>query len=72
MKIPALSCVARAADRQTTYLYWDGRDTLYQIHGPNEPSPIGKAVSNGCIRMLNEHVSDLYERVDVGAEVVVR
>ncbi len=72
MKIPALSCVARAADRQATYLYWDGRDTLYRIHGTNEPSSIGKAVSNGCIRMLNEHVSDLYERVDVGAEVMVR
>ncbi|MBC6718837.1 L,D-transpeptidase [Aurantimonas sp. DM33-3] len=54
------------------YLYRDGKDTLYRIHGTNQPSSIGKAVSNGCIRMLNDHVSDLYERVSVGTEVVVR
>ncbi len=53
------------------YLYRDGKDTLYRIHGTTEPSSIGKAVSNGCIRMLNEHVEDLYERVGVGVEVVV-
>ncbi|MHA7883830.1 L,D-transpeptidase [Nitratireductor rhodophyticola] len=53
------------------YLYRDGRDTLYRIHGTTEPSSIGKAVSNGCIRMLNEHVEDLFERVSVGTKVVV-
>jgi lipoprotein-anchoring transpeptidase ErfK/SrfK len=53
------------------YLYRDGRDTLYRIHGTTEPSSIGKAVSNGCIRMLNEHVEDLFERVTVGTKVVV-
>ena len=53
------------------YLYRNGRDTFYRIHGTNEPWTIGKAVSNGCIRMLNEHVSDLYERVSIGAKVVV-
>lgn len=53
------------------YLYRDGRDTLYRIHGTTEPSSIGKAVSNGCIRMLNEHVEDLFERVPVGTKVVV-
>ncbi len=53
------------------YLYRNGRDTLYRIHGTNQPSTIGKAVSNGCIRMLNEHVKDLYERVPMGAQVVV-
>jgi len=53
------------------YLYRDGRDTLYRIHGTTEPWTIGKAVSNGCIRMVNEHVEDLYERVPVGAQVVV-
>ncbi|MBB5278273.1 lipoprotein-anchoring transpeptidase ErfK/SrfK [Rhizobium rosettiformans] len=53
------------------YLYRNGRDTLYRIHGTNEPWTIGKAVSNGCIRMVNEHVQDLYERVPVGAQVVV-
>ncbi len=53
------------------YLYRNGRDTLYRIHGTNQPSSIGRAVSNGCIRMLNDHVKDLYQRVPVGARVVV-
>lgn len=53
------------------YLYRNGRDTYYRIHGTTEPWTIGKAVSNGCIRMLNEHVEDLYERVPVGTAVVV-
>jgi lipoprotein-anchoring transpeptidase ErfK/SrfK len=46
-------------------------DTLYRIHGTNQPWTIGKAVSSGCIRMRNEDVIDLFERVDVGAQVVV-
>lgn len=54
------------------YLYRDGRDTYYRIHGTTEPWTIGKAVSNGCIRLINEHVEDLYERVLVGTTVVVR
>lgn len=45
--------------------------TLYRIHGSNEPETIGEAVSSGCIRMTNEDVMDLYERVKVGARVVV-
>ncbi len=53
------------------YLYRDGHDTLYRIHGTNQPTSIGRAVSNGCIRMLNDHVKDLYERVPMGAPVVV-
>ncbi|EYR82725.1 MULTISPECIES: L,D-transpeptidase [Shinella] len=53
------------------YLFRDGRDTLYRIHGTTEPWTIGKAVSNGCIRMVNGHVEDLYERVPVGTRVVV-
>lgn len=53
------------------YLYRNGRDTYYRVHGTTEPWTIGRAVSNGCIRMLNEHVADLYERVPVGALVVV-
>ncbi|MCQ4633417.1 L,D-transpeptidase [Shinella sp. CPCC 100929] len=53
------------------YLFREGRDTLYRIHGTTEPWTIGKAVSNGCIRMVNDHVEDLYERVPVGARVVV-
>lgn len=53
------------------YLYRNNRDTLYRIHGTTEPWTIGKSVSNGCIRMVNEHVEDLYERVPVGARVLV-
>ncbi len=53
------------------YLYRNGRDTLYRIHGTNEPWTIGKAISNGCIRLTNEYVKDLYERVPIGAKVIV-
>jgi lipoprotein-anchoring transpeptidase ErfK/SrfK len=45
--------------------------SLYRIHGSNEPETIGQAVSSGCIRMLNEDVIDLYNRVKVGTRVVV-
>lgn len=45
--------------------------TLYRIHGSNDPKSIGQAMSSGCIRMLNEDVVDLYERVKVGTPVVV-
>ncbi|RAH99589.1 L,D-transpeptidase [Acuticoccus sediminis] len=53
------------------YLYSGGRDTLYRLHGTNDPSSIGKAMSSGCIRMLNRDAIDLYERVSVGTPVVV-
>jgi lipoprotein-anchoring transpeptidase ErfK/SrfK len=53
------------------YLYQDGRDTLFRIHGTNEPQSIGRAVSSGCIRMLNADVIDLYDRVPTGTRVVV-
>lgn len=46
--------------------------TLYRIHGTNQPWTIGRAVSSGCIRMRNEDVTELYERVKIGAKVVVR
>jgi len=46
--------------------------TLYRIHGSNEPGTIGQAVSSGCIRMTNEDVQDLYERVRVGTRVIVQ
>jgi lipoprotein-anchoring transpeptidase ErfK/SrfK len=53
------------------YLYQNGRDTLYRIHGTNEPWSIGQNVSSGCIRLLNEDVVDLFTRVPIGARVVV-
>ena len=46
--------------------------TLYRIHGSNEPETIGQAVSSGCFRMTNEEVIDLYDRVHVGATVIVQ
>ncbi|HEX2556498.1 MAG TPA: L,D-transpeptidase [Microvirga sp.] len=53
------------------YLYRDGRDLVYRIHGTTEPWSIGTDVSSGCIRMLNEDVIDLYQRVPVGTRVLV-
>jgi lipoprotein-anchoring transpeptidase ErfK/SrfK len=53
------------------YLYESGKDTLYRIHGTNQPEYIGQAISSGCIRMINEDVIDLYSRVKMGATVVV-
>jgi lipoprotein-anchoring transpeptidase ErfK/SrfK len=46
-------------------------NTLYRIHGTNQPSTIGQTVSSGCIRLLNEDIEDLYSRVTVGTRVVV-
>lgn len=53
------------------YLYKGGQDTLYRIHGTNEPWSIGKSVSSGCIRMLNQDIIDLHRRVPKGSRVVV-
>jgi lipoprotein-anchoring transpeptidase ErfK/SrfK len=53
------------------YLYDDGRDTMYRIHGTTEPWSIGQSVSSGCIRLFNQDVIDLYNRVPVGSPVVV-
>ena len=53
------------------YLYADGQDTLFRIHGTNQPEYIGHAISSGCIRLTNEDVIDLYRRVQTGATVVV-
>lgn len=56
---------------QALYLFKDGKDTRYRIHGTTEPDSIGKAVSSGCIRMMNQDVIDLYSRVPLGTKVVV-
>jgi len=53
------------------YLFQGSRDTLFRIHGTNQPEYIGQAISSGCIRMTNEDVIDLYNRVKMGAIVVV-
>ena len=53
------------------YLFEGNKDTLYRIHGTNQPEYIGEAISSGCIRMTNEDVIDLYKRVKPGTVVVV-
>ena len=53
------------------YLYANNKDTLYRIHGTNQPEYIGEAISSGCIRLTNEDVIDLYKRVKIGTVVVV-
>jgi lipoprotein-anchoring transpeptidase ErfK/SrfK len=53
------------------YLYRDGKDTFFRLHGTIEPETIGQAVSSGCIRLFNQDIIDLYDRVPVGALVVV-
>ena len=54
------------------YLYEGGRDTYYRIHGTMDPSSIGKATSAGCIRLFNQDVMDLFEKVQTGTTVHVR
>jgi lipoprotein-anchoring transpeptidase ErfK/SrfK len=54
------------------YLYRDGKDTYYRIHGTNNPSTIGRATSAGCIRLFDQDVINLYKRVPLGTDVHVR
>jgi lipoprotein-anchoring transpeptidase ErfK/SrfK len=63
--------IANPLGARAMYLYNEKGDTMYRIHGTNEPDTIGQAVSSGCIRLLNADVIDLYERVKVGAPVNV-
>lgn len=53
------------------YLFKNGKDTHFRIHGSHEAWSIGKAISSGCIRMLNQDVIDLFKRVSVGAKVII-
>jgi len=53
------------------YLYEGNRDTIYRIHGTNQPWSIGLNISSGCIRMNNDDITDLYSRIEVGAKVIV-
>ena len=53
------------------YLYRNGRDTHFRLHGTTEPQSIGQAVSSGCIRLFNQDIIDLYERVPIGTQVTV-
>lgn len=53
------------------YIYQNGRDTLYRLHGTSDPRSIGLAVSSGCVRLINQDVIDLFQRVPTGTPVVV-
>ncbi len=53
------------------YLYANGKDTLYRLHGTSDPGSIGRAVSSGCVRLINQDVIDLYNHVSVGTKVIV-
>jgi lipoprotein-anchoring transpeptidase ErfK/SrfK len=53
------------------YLYQNGRDTLYRIHGGGRPGSLGRATSSGCIRLLDHDVIDLYKRAPIGTRTVV-
>ncbi|WP_245294092.1 L,D-transpeptidase [Methylobrevis pamukkalensis] len=60
-----------ALGARALYLYQDGRDTLYRLHGTAEPWTIGTSASSGCIRLMNQDIIDLYDRVPVDTKVVV-
>jgi lipoprotein-anchoring transpeptidase ErfK/SrfK len=64
--------LANPLGSRALYLYQGNRDTMFRIHGTNEPWSIGTSVSSGCIRMLNEDVLDLYDSVQVGSAVIVK
>ena len=63
--------LANPLGARALYLWQGNKDTLYRIHGTNEPWTIGKNVSSGCIRLTNEDIIDLYDRTPVGTRVVV-
>ncbi|WP_313199546.1 L,D-transpeptidase [Rhizobium sp.] len=53
------------------YLYRDGEDTMYRLHGTNEPWSIGHAVSNGCVRLTNNDIVHLYSLTPLGTQVLI-
>lgn len=54
------------------YIFQNGQDTLYRLHGTSDPTSIGKAVSSGCVRFMNQDIIDLYNRVRPGVTIVVQ
>lgn len=63
--------LANPLGARALYIFQGNVDTLYRLHGTNEPQSIGKAVSSGCVRLTNQDVIDLYDRVQSGAEILV-
>ncbi|MBB3592138.1 lipoprotein-anchoring transpeptidase ErfK/SrfK [Rhizobium sp. BK529] len=63
--------LANPLGARALYIFKNGQDTLYRIHGTPDWQSVGKAVSSGCVRMLNQDVVDLYDRVPAKSEIVV-
>jgi lipoprotein-anchoring transpeptidase ErfK/SrfK len=63
---------SNALGARALYLFNKGGDSGYRLHGTPEWASIGKAMSSGCIRLMNQDIIDLYERADVGAKVIVK
>jgi lipoprotein-anchoring transpeptidase ErfK/SrfK len=63
---------SNALGARALYLFNKGGDSGYRLHGTPEWASIGKAMSSGCIRLMNQDIIDLYNRADVGAKVIVR
>ncbi|WP_448956232.1 L,D-transpeptidase [Labrys neptuniae] len=64
--------VANPLGARAMYLYQGDRDTMYRLHGTNDPSSIGQSMSSGCIRLLNQDIMALYHNTPVGVRVVVK
>jgi lipoprotein-anchoring transpeptidase ErfK/SrfK len=63
--------LANPLGARALYIFENGRDTLYRLHGTNEPDSIGKAVSSGCIRLLNQDIIHLFDHAKPGSQIVV-
>jgi lipoprotein-anchoring transpeptidase ErfK/SrfK len=63
--------LANPLGARALYIHDDGVDTLYRLHGNDDPYAIGKAVSSGCVRLLNQDVINLYEHVKDGSPILV-
>jgi lipoprotein-anchoring transpeptidase ErfK/SrfK len=64
--------LSNALGARALYLYNKGGDSGYRLHGTPEWWSIGKAMSSGCIRMMNQDIIDLHARADIGAKVIVK
>lgn len=64
--------ITNALGARALYLYFKGGDSGYRLHGTPEWWSIGKAMSSGCIRLMNQDIIDLYDRAELGAKVIVR
>jgi lipoprotein-anchoring transpeptidase ErfK/SrfK len=69
---PPSEMIARQPELEPyRYIFKNGRDTIYRVHGATDERTIGKAISSGCVRLLNQDVIDLYQRVPSGSPIVV-